>query len=107
MILTHNRSHENSKVFTFEYLEPYQNGSCHSYSNCLLCLTDSLCGWCDLSRTCLLRHINESQVIPSLHTTENIISSVCNENIKTKPRDYWSYIYTFNSFVDLGKIGVT
>ncbi|KAK6618955.1 hypothetical protein RUM44_003336 [Polyplax serrata] len=63
MVLMHNKSSDNSKVFTFEYLEPYQNGSCSSYSNCLQCLTDSLCGWCDLTRTCLHRELNESQPV--------------------------------------------
>ena len=49
MEITHNRQGENPKVFTFEYLEPYQNGSCDQYRNCLHCLTDSACGWCDIN----------------------------------------------------------
>lgn len=63
MVLMHNKSQENAKTFTFEYLEPYQNGSCHLYFNCLHCLTDSLCGWCDLTNACLPRSLNESQVL--------------------------------------------
>ena len=43
------------KMFTFEYVEPYSNGSCHLYTNCMQCLADSLCGWCEPSRTCLPR----------------------------------------------------
>lgn len=62
MVLMHNKGPDNAKTFTFEYLEPYQNGSCHLYSNCLHCLTDSLCGWCDLNNKCLPRNVNESQV---------------------------------------------
>ncbi|KAK9888746.1 hypothetical protein WA026_000973 [Henosepilachna vigintioctopunctata] len=48
------------KIFTFEYLEPYGNGSCSEYTNCLYCLTDSKCGWCDLTNSCLLRSDDES-----------------------------------------------
>lgn len=61
MDLMHNSS-DTARMFTFEYLEPYQNGSCHLYSNCLHCLTDSLCGWCDLTNSCLPRDLNESEV---------------------------------------------
>ncbi|XP_066597515.1 multiple epidermal growth factor-like domains protein 8 isoform X2 [Prorops nasuta] len=61
MEITHNRQTENPKVFTFEYLEPYQNGSCHQYKNCLHCLTDSSCGWCDILGKCLSRAINETE----------------------------------------------
>jgi len=50
------------QVFTFEYLEPYENGSCHQYTSCLHCLTDSLCGWCDLNQRCYSRHLNEMEV---------------------------------------------
>lgn len=42
-------------MFTFEYVEPYSNGSCHLYTNCMQCLSDSLCGWCEPSRYCLSR----------------------------------------------------
>lgn len=62
MVLMHYKGQDNAKTFTFEYLEPYQNGSCHLYSNCLHCLTDSACGWCDLNFKCLPRNVNESQV---------------------------------------------
>ncbi|XP_076283094.1 multiple EGF like domains 8 isoform X4 [Lasioglossum baleicum] len=61
MEITHNKKTENPKVFTFEYLEPYQNGSCHQYKNCLHCLTDSSCGWCDIINKCLSRSINETE----------------------------------------------
>ncbi|XP_015608730.1 multiple epidermal growth factor-like domains protein 8 isoform X2 [Cephus cinctus] len=61
MEITHNRNAENPKVFTFEYLEPYQNGSCHQYKNCLHCLTDSSCGWCDIINKCLSRTVNETE----------------------------------------------
>lgn len=61
MELLHNKSQENAKVFTFDYLEPYENGSCHLYTNCLHCLEDSLCGWCDLNQRCMSRKSNESE----------------------------------------------
>lgn len=46
-------------MFTFEYLEPYTNGSCPEYKNCLHCLTDSQCGWCDASSACVSRKESE------------------------------------------------
>ncbi|KAK0091776.1 hypothetical protein PV326_002712 [Microctonus aethiopoides] len=61
MEITHSRKSENPKVFTFEYLEPYQNGTCEQYKNCLHCLTDSSCGWCDITNKCLSRSINETE----------------------------------------------
>ncbi|XP_065078697.1 multiple epidermal growth factor-like domains protein 8 [Ochlerotatus camptorhynchus] len=51
---------ENPKTFTFEFLEPFSNGSCSSYMNCLHCLSDSLCGWCELTVQCVSRQTNES-----------------------------------------------
>ena len=42
-------------MFTFEYVEPYSNGSCRTYTNCMQCLSDSLCGWCGPSQRCLHR----------------------------------------------------
>lgn len=61
MEITHNRKNENPKVFTFEYLEPYQNGTCNQYKNCLHCLTDSSCGWCDINNKCLSRSSDEKK----------------------------------------------
>jgi len=47
-------------MFTFEYVEPYSNGSCHVYTNCMQCLADSLCGWCESSRNCLARVVSST-----------------------------------------------
>lgn len=60
--LQHNRTSEGSKAFTFEYLEPYSNGSCDQYSNCLHCLADSECGWCDATELCVSRAADEEQI---------------------------------------------
>lgn len=49
-----------SKVFTFEFLEPFSDGSCDQYDNCLLCLSDASCGWCDLKHRCMSRDVNET-----------------------------------------------
>lgn len=49
-----------TKAFTFEFLEPFFNGSCTQYNNCLNCLSDSGCGWCDLKSQCVSRSINET-----------------------------------------------
>ncbi|XP_053675074.1 multiple epidermal growth factor-like domains protein 8 [Anopheles nili] len=49
------------QAFTFEFLEPYSNGTaCELYGNCLECLSDSSCGWCELTDQCISRHANES-----------------------------------------------
>lgn len=56
MELQHYKDAEDTpKVFTFEYLEPYANGTCDQYKNCLHCLTDSQCGWCELTNSCQSR----------------------------------------------------
>ncbi|XP_017786408.1 PREDICTED: multiple epidermal growth factor-like domains protein 8 isoform X2 [Nicrophorus vespilloides] len=60
MELQHYKGQEKAKVFTFEYLEPFANGSCSQYRNCLHCLTDSHCGWCDASNICVSRLEDES-----------------------------------------------
>lgn len=59
MELQQNKSHDNAKAFTFEYLEPYLNGTCSLYTNCLHCLSDSLCGWCELTNECISRIADE------------------------------------------------
>jgi multipile epidermal growth factor-like domains protein 8 len=56
-----------TKAFTFEFLEPFSNGNCNHYSNCLLCLSDNACAWCDIKNICLSREVNET----SLCRTEN------------------------------------
>uniref|UniRef100_A0A146L5D8 Multiple epidermal growth factor-like domains protein 8 n=2 Tax=Lygus hesperus TaxID=30085 RepID=A0A146L5D8_LYGHE len=54
---------QDSKVFTFEYLEPYEGlEPCNSHSNCLACLTDSKCGWCSMKSTCYERSVNDTEV---------------------------------------------
>lgn len=49
-----------SKAFTFDFLEPFSSGNCSQYNNCLNCLSDSDCGWCDLKSQCLSRSVNET-----------------------------------------------
>ncbi|BES89065.1 Plexin repeat [Nesidiocoris tenuis] len=57
-----NKFHD-SKVFTFEYLEPYEGlEPCISHSNCLACLSDSKCGWCSMQSKCYERTVNQSEV---------------------------------------------
>ncbi|XP_074030037.1 multiple EGF like domains 8 isoform X1 [Leptinotarsa decemlineata] len=53
-------SDDTPKVFTFEYLEPFANSSCDQYKNCLHCLTDSQCGWCELTNSCQSRTEDEN-----------------------------------------------
>lgn len=46
-------------MFTFEFLEPYSDGQCSNYDNCLLCLADAACGWCELTDKCEPRAADE------------------------------------------------
>lgn len=60
---TTNKSTDNPKIFTLEYLESYSGEDpCSTYTNCLACLTDSKCGWCPLTDSCLERTANETEV---------------------------------------------
>lgn len=52
--LQHNGTHDSS-AFTFEYLETFSKGDCEKFTNCFECLSDSMCGWCEISRKCFLR----------------------------------------------------
>lgn len=56
--LQHNGTHDSS-AFTFEYLETYSNGNCEQLTNCLECLSDSMCGWCDATNECISRSKDE------------------------------------------------
>lgn len=49
-----------TKAFTFEFLEPFSSGNCGQYDNCLYCLSDNACGWCDLKNQCVSRDVNET-----------------------------------------------
>lgn len=66
MGLQHNRSLENPKAFTFEYLEPYSHGNCSTYKNCLHCLSDAICGWCELNNKCVSR-LNDEMISCTAH----------------------------------------
>lgn len=56
--LQHNGTHDSS-AFTFEYLETFSKGECENLTNCLECLSDAMCGWCDISSKCFLRTKDE------------------------------------------------
>lgn len=72
--LQHNGTHDSS-AFTFEYLEPfsaYPRGDCSELTNCLQCLSDSMCGWCDATNKCMLRIENEqSNCVTTVTTSDN------------------------------------
>ena len=57
LIFTGN-SLRNFHTFTSEFLEPYSNGDCDTHNNCLGCMTDALCAWCDLDHSCVLRNVS-------------------------------------------------
>ncbi|KAG5668747.1 hypothetical protein PVAND_016674 [Polypedilum vanderplanki] len=65
-----------SKSFTAEFLEPFSFGDCGNYQNCRYCLSDSSCGWCDITRTCMSREINET--------------NLCRD----QESNYWRYLVT-------------
>ncbi|XP_066249619.1 multiple epidermal growth factor-like domains protein 8 isoform X2 [Euwallacea similis] len=100
MELQHFKPDETPKVFTFEYLEPYANGSCSQYANCLHCLTDSQCGWCELTSSCQSRNDNEQEtckmdgdwryltLIPGMcPNCSNFIS--CTSCVQTQLCEWW------------------
>ncbi|GFS15989.1 multiple epidermal growth factor-like domains protein 8 [Elysia marginata] len=43
-----------------EFLEPFRKGNCSGNYNCLSCLSDTLCGWCELRRVCVRRNVTPS-----------------------------------------------
>lgn len=63
-----------SKTFTFEYLEPYCNleVDCGSYKNCIVCSTDSRCGWCDITGNCMSRDGIDEKVHCSTRSRSNL-----------------------------------
>ncbi|XP_055375614.1 multiple epidermal growth factor-like domains protein 8 isoform X2 [Condylostylus longicornis] len=67
------RHYGTTKALTFEYLEPYSYGKCNIYKNCLHCLTDMACGWCDLTNKCLPRNITETLICKNEYTWHYLI----------------------------------
>ena len=66
---------------TFEFLEPYANGSCGRLPSCLACLSDSLCGWCESSDSCLPR-LEASAVCPGrLLTLSPALCPACGQRV--------------------------
>lgn len=81
--LQHNGTHDSS-AFTFEYLETYSKGECERLTNCLECLSDSMCGWCDAINQCVLRSKDEE-----FHCSRAIDNDANNKNIESV--GYWKY----------------
>ncbi|ESO96650.1 hypothetical protein LOTGIDRAFT_174753 [Lottia gigantea] len=40
---------------TSEFLQPYTSETCSGHYNCLACLSNNACGWCNALRTCMNR----------------------------------------------------
>lgn len=68
--LQHNGTHDSS-AFTFEYLETFSHGDCAKLTNCLSCLSDALCGWCDITNECMQRSQDEELYCVRNITTDN------------------------------------
>ncbi|GAB6023337.1 hypothetical protein CHUAL_008138 [Chamberlinius hualienensis] len=60
--ITWNGCTDTDKHFTAEFLEPYNKGGCENYTNCLQCLSDTLCGWCETSSICVPRLVNSDEI---------------------------------------------
>lgn len=64
--------------FTLEFLEPYRNGNCGSLHNCMACLTDAACAWCNVDSSCVLREnssISTASTCEGLHPSKYLITS--------------------------------
>nr|KAG5710511.1 hypothetical protein BaRGS_013157 [Batillaria attramentaria] len=48
------------QVITSEFLEPFSHGDCSKHYNCLDCLTDTLCSWCQVTHQCVSRNDTEA-----------------------------------------------
>ncbi|XP_065347637.1 multiple epidermal growth factor-like domains protein 8 [Cloeon dipterum] len=46
---------DKTKVFTFEHLEAWEGTDCGAHQNCLQCVADQSCGWCELTDQCIAR----------------------------------------------------
>jgi len=46
-------------VFSFENLEAWEGGECGLHANCLQCVADQGCGWCEVDGRCVSRTRDE------------------------------------------------
>lgn len=90
-----------TKAFTFEFLEPFSRGNCGEYKNCLNCLSDNACGWCDLKNKCVSRDVNETlecsagthwrYLILQPHQCSNCSNFIsCESCAESKNCEWWS-----------------
>jgi len=71
----------NLKTLDLTSLKPYQNGSCSVHGNCLACMRDHSCGWCDPLSSCQPRSKEEETLCPAYLTTEPAYCSSCSDHI--------------------------
>ena len=71
----------NLKTLDLTSLKPYQNGSCSVHGNCLACMRDHSCGWCDPLSSCQPRSEEEETLCPAYLTTEPAYCSSCSDHI--------------------------
>ncbi|KAL8608232.1 hypothetical protein ACOMHN_016687 [Nucella lapillus] len=86
------RSRLRSHVITSEFLEPYSQGDCYQHYNCLGCLTDTLCSWCQVTRSCVLRNETDLTCVAAAAaavTGINSSSSAAEEMSLTTEEEYY------------------
>lgn len=72
--------------FSFEFLEPYSSGDCAIHNNCLSCMTDSQCGWCDPMNKCIHRNKSTDECggdsPVSFMITEPSVCPMCSDHVE-------------------------
>ena len=73
-----------SQIISSSFLHPYSHGNCNTYSTCMSCVTDTACGWCLGTSTCIAR------VSWSTCQTSDLQSSypVTNQSMCSRCTDY-------------------
>ena len=78
---------KNYHKFTAEFLEPFSEGTCSKHANCLACMLDALCAWCDLDRTCVLRNVSDDESLctekdsTKMLVTDGSVCPVCDDHV--------------------------
>ncbi|WAR31429.1 MEGF8-like protein [Mya arenaria] len=71
--------------FSYEFLEPYSQGDCKKFTNCLSCMTDTKCGWCDPMDSCMQRNNSDNTCVGEgsvLMITEPSVCPVCSDHVE-------------------------
>ena len=75
-------------TFSPEFLEPFSEGTCGKHTNCLACMLDTLCAWCDLDKTCVIRNVTKGesacvdQNSRKMLITDGSVCPVCSDHVE-------------------------